>query len=60
MVIEYADRNRVNNGALLSYRKAMIRAECKEIERLAEELKELQRANEKAARRPPSVPDSRF
>lgn len=52
-MIEYADRNKLD-GAKLSYRKAMLRAEIAELEKVFEELKASKGNKGNNARRPPT------
>ena len=57
-MIEYADRNKLD-GAKLSYKKAMIRAEIDKVDAMIKELKAKGNDQSKAARQPPAANRSR-
>lgn len=58
MVIEYADRSK-NSAILVSYKKALLRAEVEKLDALIEELKAKSNVQSKAARQPPAANRSR-
>ena len=58
MVIEYADRSK-NSAILVSYKKALLRAEVEKLDALIEELKAKSNVQSKAARQPPASNRSR-